>query len=154
MRARIVQNSEKTIVLKTEKDAFLKLPKKDIAFEYKLGDWVTIEKNGDEIYVLPQDSSDFWNAEDTDIYREADNFAISSLILNLLAIVASFLNLWNLYAGLIWVALAGLSLIFAALSKTKKSSLYKAARITMWVSLMFYLVLLVIVLCTAIGSTL
>ena len=44
MRARIVKRDEKIVVLKTEKDKFLKVPKKNIDFDYKVGDWVTIEK--------------------------------------------------------------------------------------------------------------
>lgn len=154
MRARIVKRDEKIVVLKTEKDKFLKVPKKNIDFDYKVGDWVTIEKNEDEIYILPQDSSDFWDTKDSDDYQEADNFAVASLVFNSLAIVASFLNLWNFYAGLVWVGLAVFGLIFALISKAKKSGIYKAARITMWVSLAFYLVILVIVMCTAVGPAL
>ena len=52
MRARIVKRDEKIVVLKTEKDKFLKVPKKNIDFDFKVGDWVTIEKNEDEIYIL------------------------------------------------------------------------------------------------------
>lgn len=151
MRARIVKRDEKNIVLKTEKDRFLKVPKKNIDFDFKVGDWITIEKNEDEIYILPQDSSDFWGEKDNDDYQEADSFAIISLVFNSLAIIASFLNLWNFYAGLVWVGLAVFGLIFALLSKAKKSSIYKTARITMWISLAFYLIILVIVICTAIG---
>lgn len=154
MRARIVKRDEKIVVLKTEKDKFLKVPKKNIDFDFKVGDWVTIEKNEDEIYILPQDSSDFWDTKDSDDYQEADNFAVASLVFNSLAIVASFLNLWNFYAGLVWVGLAVFGLIFALISKAKKSGIYKAARITMWVSLVFYLVILVIVMCTAVGPAL
>ena len=44
MRARIVKRDEKIVVLKTEKDKFLKVPKKNIDFDFKVGDWVTIEK--------------------------------------------------------------------------------------------------------------
>ena len=154
MRARIVKRDEKIVVLKTEKDKFLKVPKKNIDFDYKVGEWVTIEKNEDEIYILPQDSSDFWDTKDSDDYQEADNFAVASLVFNSLAIVASFLNLWNFYAGLVWVGLAVFGLIFALISKAKKSGIYKAARITMWVSLAFYLVILVIVMCTAVGPAL
>ena len=151
MRARIVKRDEKLVVLKTEKDKFLKVPKKNIDFDFKLGDWVTIEKNEDEIYILPQDSSDFWGEKDDDDHQAADNFATASLIFNSLAIVASFLNLWNFYAGLIWVGLAVFGLVFALMSKAKKSGAYKAARVTMWISLAFYLIILVIVLCTSIG---
>ena len=154
MRARIVKRDEKIVVLKTEKDKFLKVPKKNIDFDFKVGYWVTIEKNEDEIYILPQDSSDFWDTKDSDDYQEADNFAVASLVFNSLAIVASFLNLWNFYAGLVWVGLAVFGLIFALISKAKKSGIYKAARITMWVSLAFYLVILVIVMCTAVGPAL
>ena len=151
MRARIVKRGEKNIVLKTEKDRFLKVPKKSIDFDFKVGDWITIEKNEDEIYILPQDSSDFWGEKDNNDYQEADSFAVISLVFNSLAIIASFLNLWNFYAGLVWAGLAVFGLIFALLSKAKKSSIYKTARITMWISLAFYLIILVIVICTAIG---
>lgn len=151
MRARIVKRDEKIVVLKTEKDKFLKVPKKNIDFDFKVGDWVTIEKNEDEIYILPQDSSDFWGEKENNDYQEPDSFAGASLVFNSLAIIASFLNLWNFYAGLVWFGLAVFGLIFALLSKAKKSGIYKAARITMWVSLAFYLIILVIVMCTAIG---
>lgn len=151
MRARIVKIDDKVVVLKTEKEKYLKVPKKIIDFDYKLGEWVTIEKNEDEIYVLPQDSSDFWDIEEKSDAQEADNFATASLIFNSLAIIASFLNLWNIYAGLVWVVLAVSGLASAFGSKTKKSSVYKAARVTMWISLALYLILLVIVTCTAIG---
>lgn len=151
MRARIVKRDEKTVVLKTEKDKFLKVPKKNIDFDFKVGDWVTIEKNEDEIYILPQDSSDFWGEKENNDYQEPDSFAVASLVFNSLAIIASFLNLWNFYAGLVWFGLAVFGLIFALLSKAKKSGIYKTARITMWVSLAFYLIILVIVMCTAIG---
>lgn len=70
MRARIVKRDEKIVVLKTEKDKFLKVPKKNIDFDFKVGDWVTIEKNEDEIYILPQDSSDFWGEKEDDDYQE------------------------------------------------------------------------------------
>lgn len=151
MQARIVKRDEKIVTLKTEKDKFLKVPKKNIDFDFKVGDWVTIEKNEDEIYILPQDSSDFWGEKDNGDYQEADSSAAASLVFNSLAIVASFLNLWNFYAGLVWVGLAVFGLIFGLLSKAKKSGIYKAARIAMWISLAFYLIILVMVICTAIG---
>jgi len=151
MRARIVKRDEKIVVLKTEKDKFLKVPKKNIDFDFRVGDWVTIEKNEDEIYILPQDSSDFWEENGNSEYQEADNLATASLVFNSLAIIASFLNFWNIYAGLVWVGLAVFGLVFALLSKAKKSGIYKASRITMWISLAFYLIIIVIVMCTAVG---
>ena len=154
MRARIVKKGEKIVVIKTEKNKFLEVPKKNIDFDFKVGDRVTIEKNEDEIYILPQDSSDFWDTKESEYYQKADNFAIVSLIFNSLAIIASFLNLWNIYAGLIWIGLAVPGLIFALLSKTKKSSIYKAARVTMWISLAFYLIIFIVALCTTIGPAL
>lgn len=154
MRARIVKKDDKIVVLKTEKEKFIKVPRKSIDFDFKTGDWVTIEKNEDEVYILPQDSSDFWDSKESDEYQESDNFAVGSLICNSLGIVASFLNLWNIYAGLIWAILAISGLLLAIGSKTKKSSAYKAARVTMWISLLFYLVMLVIVLCTTTGLAL
>lgn len=69
MKAQIVKINPKTIVIKSEGGKFATVNKSEIDFEYKLGDVLIMEKNGDEIYYLPksaanfQAASDFWGAK-------------------------------------------------------------------------------------------
>ena len=59
MRAQIVKINPKTVVIKNEKNVFATVQKTKLDFKYNLGDIITLEKNGDEIYYLPCSSLNF-----------------------------------------------------------------------------------------------
>lgn len=64
MKAQIVKINPKTIVIKSENGKFATVNKSEIDFEYKLGDVLIMEKNGDEIYYLPKSAANFQAAAD------------------------------------------------------------------------------------------
>ena len=57
MRAKIVKIDDKVIALKTEKDKLVRVPSSRIEFECGIGDYVTIEKDGDKISIHSETSS-------------------------------------------------------------------------------------------------
>lgn len=71
MLARIVKIGQDKIVLKNKSGKFTDVDPSELSFDYKLGDTIEIEKNGDEYYYLPHDASkssndidDFWEDEE------------------------------------------------------------------------------------------
>lgn len=73
MKARIMKIEKESVVIKNSKNKFVTIPKKKLEFEYKLGDTIEIEKNGNTFYFLPSNSSTeedeleaFWDDEDED----------------------------------------------------------------------------------------
>ena len=54
MRARIVKRESDKVVLKIN-DKLLRVPKNKLDFDYKVGDYVVIEKIEDETFILPED---------------------------------------------------------------------------------------------------
>lgn len=70
MKAKIVKIEKDSVVIKNSKDKFVTIPKKRLEFEYKLGDTIEIEKNGNTFYFLPTSSNTeenmleaFWDDE-------------------------------------------------------------------------------------------
>ncbi len=77
MKAQIVKINPKTVVLKNEKGVFATVSKSRLEFEFKIGDIITLEKNGDEVYFLPSTAPtlsgsnfDFWE-ESEEVRHEA-----------------------------------------------------------------------------------
>ena len=58
MRARIVKINDKTVVLKGSNDKFATVAKSKFQFKYQLGDYIIIEKDGDNLYFLPDSASE------------------------------------------------------------------------------------------------
>ena len=111
MKAQIVKINPKTIIIKNEKDVFATVSKSKIDFEYKLGDIITLEKNGDEVYFLPGSTAsfsaqnDFWddtpvtekNKKGTSNYD--DGSITASIIVIVLAIVGWFIAFFPCLGG-------------------------------------------------------
>lgn len=70
MLAKIVNIEKDKIVLKNRSGKFINVTPDKLQFDYKLGDTIEIEKNGDEYYYLPHNSAtkndidDFWEDEE------------------------------------------------------------------------------------------
>lgn len=101
------------VVIKNKNGKFVTIPKKKLQFDYKLGDTIEIEKNGDEFYFLPLDSAnkhndleEFWDDEkedDKDHYRKKANktpnnykgihgWLLTFIVLTILSILLGFYN--------------------------------------------------------------
>ena len=70
MKARIVKIEKESVVIKNSRNKFVTIPKKKLEFEYKLGDTIEIEKNGNKFYFLPSNNNTeeneleaFWDDE-------------------------------------------------------------------------------------------
>ena len=123
MRAQIVKINPKTIVIKNEKGRFATVSKTKLDFDYKLGDTIILEKNGDEVYFLPNSASsfqaraDFWGDASPTKNTEKDekdynNNALTASILVIgLAIVGWFIAFYACCGG----AIGGLIYAFSHL---------------------------------------
>ncbi|MDO4508042.1 MAG: hypothetical protein Q4B65_01510 [Candidatus Saccharibacteria bacterium] len=141
MRAQIVKINQKTIVLKNEKGVFATVSKNKLDFDYNLGDTITVEKNGDELYFLPnsapkfQTTTDFWgdNAtaktiledDDTEWYKE--EAIICSIGIIGLAVAGFFFA----FRICLWISIILLICAFSCLPKTNPSK--KSLAITLLV---------------------
>lgn len=126
MRAQIVKINPKTVVLKNTKGVFATIPKTKLDFEYKLGDLITMEKNGNEVYFLPANApslqskvEDFWGDSGVvEEIREAEKKeyseqAMTGALLSVLFEIIGFFCLFYLFGlsalGCIVFAFANLS---------------------------------------------
>ena len=132
MRAQIVKINPKTVVLKNTKGVFATIPKTKLDFEYKLGDLITMEKNGSEVYFLPASApslqskvEDFWGDSGVvEEIREAEKEeyseqAMTGALLSILFEIIGFMVLYYLFA---LMAVGCLVFSFANLSNTKPKS--------------------------------
>lgn len=132
MRAQIVKINPKTVVLKNTKGVFATISKSKLDFEYKLGDLITMEKNGDEVYFLPANApslkskvEDFWGdsgvAEDVreEITKEYTEQSMYGALLSVLFEILGFMCFYYLF-GLL--SLGCLIYSFANLSNTSPKS--------------------------------
>lgn len=72
MRARIVDIENNEVTIKTEHGKFVTVPQKKLKFDCHISQTVTIEKNGDKIYILPEVSS-FWGDDEKPIKNTRSN---------------------------------------------------------------------------------
>ena len=126
MRAQIVKINPKTVVLKNTKGVFATIPKTKLDFEYKLGDLITMEKNGDEVYFLPASApslkssvEDFWRdsslakeireAENGEYTEQAMNGALLSILFEIIGFICFFYLFGLMAIGCLVYSFANLS---------------------------------------------
>lgn len=148
MRARIVKISDKIVVIKTENGEFLKVNKKELDFEYRVGNSITIEKNGKELYFLP-DSYDFWDNKTTDD-ESADGLTTVALITAILLTISNVFTIYCDFSDLfiqemVSLGVGAVFMIISCLcrnfSKTRNNGAYTAAKIMLWISISGYVLI-------------
>ena len=123
MKAQIVKINPKTVVMKNERGSFATVSKTKLDFDYKLGDTIILEKNGDEVYFLPNSASgfqaraDFWgDAEPKKSVKKTEknynnNALTGSIVVIVLAAIGWFVAFYACCGG----AIAGLIYSFSHL---------------------------------------
>lgn len=105
MLARIVKINRESVVIKNNKDKFVTVSKKELEFEYHLGDTIEIEKDGDNYYFLPyshqKSMDDFWEDDkptkkSNKIPEGFGGWLIVFIIHTVLSIILGFISLSNI----------------------------------------------------------
>lgn len=150
--AKVMKVNGKTIVIKTRSGKFLTVKRADVDFDVKAGTTLSVERNGDELYFLPESSS-FWD-DDADVAsEEVDGLTISALLSAIMLIASNVCTIFMMINHIGIIPL-GVSLSSGALfmitscicrnfAKGKNTSAYKAAKIILWGSLACYIFVLI-----------
>lgn len=77
--AKVMRVNNKTIVVKIKSGKFLTVKRSDIDFDVKAGTALSIEKNDNELYFLPESSS-FWDDDLDTTSEECDGLTVVALI--------------------------------------------------------------------------
>ena len=95
MKARIVDIENNEVTVKTEHGKFITIPQKKLKFDCHINQTVTIEKNGDKIYILPEVPS-FWGDDDSEPKQKRNNKKEKSKSSGLVKVLAVVLILCGL----------------------------------------------------------
>ena len=157
MRAQIVKINPKTVVLKNEKGVFATVAKTKLEFEYKIGDIITLEKNGDEVYFLPStapslnSSFDFWDdleVSDSPKRRQPEiEYNNKSTTSALIAILLVFVGYFIAFYICCFTAIGLIIYSFIHMSETDYKNKPFAITITI-----IAIILLVCEICVAVGN--
>ncbi|MBQ3468411.1 hypothetical protein IJN73_01145 [Candidatus Saccharibacteria bacterium] len=155
INAKVMKANNKTVVVKTKSGKFLTVKRSDIDFDVKAGTTLSIEKNGNELYFLPESSS-FWDDDSDMISEECDGLTVVALISAIMLAVSNICTIVMVinHAGIIPL---GISLSSGALfmvvscicrnfAKGRDTNAYKIAKNVLWVFLACYIFVLVYVL--------
>lgn len=133
MKAQIVKVNQKTVVLKNEKGVFATVSKNKLDFDYKLGDLITLEKDGDEVYFLPMSApslhskNDFWDdsnlvkeiEKDASVEDEGDGKAISGALLCIVFLLVGYYVAYYICCG------AAIGCLIYSISKLSSAKSWK-----------------------------
>ena len=133
MKAQIVKVNQKTVVLKNEKGVFATVSKNKLDFDYKLGDLITLEKDGDEVYFLPMSApslhskNDFWDdsnlvkdiEKDASVEDEGDGKAISGALLCIVFLLVEYYVAYYICCG------AAIGCLIYSISKLSSAKSWK-----------------------------
>ena len=150
--AKIMKVNNKTVVVKTRSGKFLTVKRSDIDFDIKAGTPISIEKNGSELYFLPGLSS-FWDDDLDTVSEECDGLTVVALISAIMVVVSNVCTI-SMMANHVGIIPLGVSLSSGALfmimscicrnfAKGRDTSVYKIAKIVLWLSLACYIFVLV-----------
>ena len=131
MKAQIVKVNQKTVVLKNEKCVFATVSKNKL--DYKLGDVITLEKDGEEVYFLPMSApslhskNDFWDdsnlvkeiEKDASVEDEGDGKAISGALLCIVFLLVGYYVAYYICCG------AAIGCLIYSISKLSSAKSWK-----------------------------
>lgn len=164
MQAKIMEIGEKVVVIKDADGKFLKVPKSKLTFDYKVGSWVTLERNGEDLYVLPEEIR-LWDneveADGTDILSTIALVSGILMILSCLCLIifwdTGFLGGGMILTRFSFLAMSAVLLVISSLcrnfSKTQQSGANKAAKTIIWCVIVFFLFLTLYYVITEVVGT-